>query len=559
MTEMRCAVLVVGGGLGGVAAALTAARLGHAVVLTEETDWLGGQLTSQAVPPDEHPWIESRYASQSYRRLRSKIRDYYRRNYPLRASSAADALLNPGLGYVSPLCHEPRVAVAAIEEMLAPWRALGQVTTLMRHRPATAHCTGDRVDAVTFERQTDGAAVTVTADYVIDATELGDLLELAGVEHVIGAEGQDDTGELHAARHPDPLDQQAISWCYPLEHRDGEDNTIDKPAGYNGWRARVADFWPGSQLSWRDVHPITLASRERYIFDGTADTGERDLWRYRRILAGNQFVRDGVAPSPVPAADPREIAQGDVSLVNWPQIDYWELPLLGVDEETRQGALEGARDLSLSFLYWMQSEAPRPGGGHGYPGLRLRPDAVDTVDGLAKMPYIRESRRIQAEFTVLEQHVGVDARADGAGSEVFEDSVGLGSYRIDLHPSTAGRTYIDVDCYPFQIPLGALLPVRVENLLPANKNIGTTHITNGCYRLHPAEWSIGEAAGALAAESLTAGVQPRAIRADATRLADFQRRLESVLGVPLAWPDEIRTAPCGRHPATPQLVDPAPA
>src|SRR5690606_17483688 len=134
--------------------------------------------------------------------------------------------------------------------------------------------------------------------------------------------------------------------------------------------------------------------------------------------------------------------------------------------------------------YWMQTEAPRHDGGTGYPGLRLRPDLVGTSDGLAKRPYIREARRIRAEFTVLEQHVGVDA-SGGRGPEQFEDSVGLGNYRIDLHPSTGGRTYVDIDSYPFQIPLGALIPVRVENLLPANKNIGTTHITNGCYRLHP--------------------------------------------------------------------------
>ncbi len=52
--------------------------------------------------------------------------------------------------------------------------------------------------------------------------------------------------------------------------------------------------------------------------------------------------------------------------------------------------------------------------------------------------------------------------------------------------------------YPFQIPLGALLPVRVDNLLPACKNLGTTRITSGAYRVHPVERSIGEAAGALA-------------------------------------------------------------
>src|SRR5439155_18948690 len=83
--------------------------------------------------------------------------------------------------------------------------------------------------------------------------------------------------------------------------------------------------------------------------------------------------------------------------------------------------------------------------------------------------------------------------------ESFSDSVGVGSYRIDLHPSSGGDNYLDVSSLPFQIPLGALIPRRVENLLPACKNLGVTHITNGCYRLHPVEWNIGEAAGALAA------------------------------------------------------------
>jgi NADPH-dependent 2,4-dienoyl-CoA reductase/sulfur reductase-like enzyme len=56
--EFACDVLVVGGGCGGVAAALAANDLGRLVVLTEAGSWLGGQLTSQAVPPDEHPWVE---------------------------------------------------------------------------------------------------------------------------------------------------------------------------------------------------------------------------------------------------------------------------------------------------------------------------------------------------------------------------------------------------------------------------------------------------------------------------------------------------------------------
>lgn len=526
MTTLSSAdVLVVGGGLGGVAAALTVARLGRHVVLTESTDWLGGQLTSQAVPPDEHPWIESPLVSPSYARLRRRIRDYYRRNYPLRPDAAADPHLNPGLGAVGPICHEPRIAVAAIEELLAPWRASRQIDVLLEHVPVSAAIDGDIVTGIAFRRLSDGAEVAVEARYVLDATELGDLFPLADVEHVIGAEGQTATGEPHAPEAADPLDQQAISWCFALDHRPGENHVIDQPPAYRYWLGKVAPFWPGSQLSWTVVDPPTLSRHHWSIFGSDHPTEPvLDLWRFRRIVAAEQFT---------------DSALSDVTLVNWPQIDYWEAPLIGISAEEADAAARASRELSLSFLYWMQTEAPRPDGGTGYPGLRLRPDVTDTTDGLAKAPYIRESRRIRAEFTVLEQHVGVEARGIDAGSAIFHDSVGLGSYRIDLHPSTAGRTYIDLDSFPFQIPLGALIPVRMENLLPAAKNIGTTHITNGCYRLHPVEWSIGEAAGALAAFCLERGSPPRKVHTDVGQLADYQQLLSSTLGITLAWPDNI--------------------
>jgi hypothetical protein len=111
----------------------------------------------------------------------------------------------------------------------------------------------------------------------------------------------------------------------------------------------------------------------------------------------------------------------------------------------------------------------------------------------------------------------------------------VGSYRIDLHPSSGGDNYIDVSSLPFQIPLGALIPRRVENLLPAAKNLGVTHITNGCYRLHPVEWNIGESAGALAAHAIRLKTPPRRIRNDAKLLAEFQSALQAQ-GVEIAWP-----------------------
>jgi hypothetical protein len=532
MNERQTGILIVGGGLGGVAAALAAAHLGRAVILSEETDWIGGQMTAQAVPPDEHPWIETTGCTASYRRLRQGIRHYYWRNYPLAEAARQDMLFNPGQGNVSRLCHEPRVALAVMGEMLAPYRSSRQVEVLLRHRPIAAETNGDRVRAVTLLNEETGDQVTVQASYVLDATELGDLLALANVEHVIGAESPAQTGELHAvAGDPQPLDQQAITWCFAVDHLPGEDHTIEKPEQYDFWRQYQADFWPGKQLGWQDVDPITLETRHRGIFHGPG-SGRRvgDFWHYRRIFYKGHYP-PGLYPS-------------DITLVNWPHNDYWLGPLLGVPAEEAAKHLAASHQLSRSLLYWMQTEAPRyDGSGYGYPGLRLRHDITGSSHGLAKYVYIREARRILAEFTVAEQHVGVEQRGKLVGAEKFDDSVGVGSYRIDLHPSTAPRTYVDIASWPFQIPLASLIPRRVENLLPACKNLGVTHITNGCYRLHPVEWNIGEAAGALAAYCLEKQCTPRQVRNTPSHLADFQQMLTDTLGFVLEWPEYARITP----------------
>ena len=81
---------------------------------------------------------------------------------------------------------------------------------------------------------------------------------------------------------------------------------------------------------------------------------------------------------------------------------------------------------------------------------------------------------------------------------------------------------------------------RVENMLAACKNPGVTHVTNGCYRLHPVEWNVGEAAGALAAFCLDRGLTPRAVRNTPEHLRELQRVLDTRLGFQLEWPEPIR-------------------
>jgi len=141
----KAEVAIAGGGMGGVAAALACLRNGLSVIMTEETDWIGGQLTQQGVPPDEHQWIETHGAPESYRRLREGIRAYYRRHYPLTKEAKAREHLNPGDGAVSRLCHEPRVALAVMREMLAPYQSSGQLTLLLEHKITGADVDGVRV------------------------------------------------------------------------------------------------------------------------------------------------------------------------------------------------------------------------------------------------------------------------------------------------------------------------------------------------------------------------------------------------------------------------------
>ena len=530
-------IAVIGGGVGGCAAALAGLEAGCTVVLTEEYRWLGGQLTSQLVPPDEHGWIEQFGRTSAYQRFRTGVRACYREHYPLTEAARRADHFNPGNGWVSPLCHEPRVALAVLEAMLAPYRSNGRLLVLTEHRPVAAILDGkDGIRAVRLEVAGTGAQREVGARYFLDATELGDLLELAGAEHVTGQESRAQTGEPSAPVDARPENVQAFSWCFAIEHREGENHAGAPPENYDFWRnyrAALTPPWPTPWLSWGGLNPRTMAPVQyRFAPHGETPAEMSGLWSYRRIIDREQFASG--------------FFHSDIVAVNWPMIDYLPKSLLDPSPAVRLAAAAEAKQLSRAALYWMQTEAPRPDGGRGWPGLRLRGDVAGTEDGLAMAPYIREARRLRAEYTIAEQDVSAALRPGEKLGERHEDSVGVGCYRIDLHPSCGGDNYLDVASLPFRIPLGALVPVRLENLLPAAKNIGTTHITNGCYRLHPVEWNIGESAGALAAFCLRHGLSPRAVRRDGDRRRAFQAAL-GLRGVELAWPENLELAAGDPH------------
>ena len=545
--EWHAEILIVGASFGGVSAALAAARAGRRVVLTEETGWIGGQATAQGVPLDEHPWIERYGSSESYRQFRRSVREYYRRNYPLTEQSRADRAFNPGAGWVSALCFEPKVGRAVLEEMLAPYLSAGRILLVLHHRPVAVQADGDLIRAVTLACTRGDDLLTVAAAYVLDATDLGELLELGKIEHVIGAEAHDETAEPTALEQADPLRQQGFTHLIAVDYRPGEDHTIELPPDYDRFRdgfASLVGMSDDPALKQRRLFAAGMADPTRSAGSlGTAEDRETRagglgrraaapsqpyqfcIWNFRRVLCAANFLPGTVD------SDVTMLMSGN---------EYRGGVLCGVPAAEAAASREAARRMSLALVHFLQTEVePGYGGGRGFPGIRPRPDVFDTADGLAVQPYIRESRRIRAEYTVTERSFHREQPGRQAAPERFADAVAVGGYRIDVHePHPAGQSYtlsLHGKHWPQQLPLGALLPVRIDNLLPACKNIGATHVTNGCFRLHPNEWSTGEAAGHLAAFCLDHGVRPRAVRADPRLVAALQRCLERD-GMELEWP-----------------------
>ena len=510
-----CDVLVVGGGMGGSSAALAAAQSGAHVCLTEETSWLGGQMTSQGVSEfDENRYIETAGGTASYYRLRNGIRQYYLDRFVLSPLAKAQSHFNPGNCWVSALCFEPPVALHVLDSMLKPFEQKGQLRVFLRTKAASVQMNGRRIESVLAYQFNTGKWFRFRARYVLDATDPGDLLPLAGAEYVTGAEPRSLTGEPDAREGAgDPNDNQSFTYSFVLARSPHNQDILPRPKGYETNLKEqpytlTLDYGHGKFLTYG-------------VFSKKPGT-PGSFWDYRRLVAAENF------------AGPRRPL--DLSLINWPGNDYCGSDLLSTDPDAQAEQLRRAKLLALGLAYWLQHDVPRDGGGKGYPELRYLTSGMGSADGLSLYPYIRESRRIRAMETIREQDIS-DAYQKGPRSKWFPDSVGIGFYPIDIH--SCSKENFTSGTKPFQLPLGALVPAKIQNLIAASKDIGTTHITNGAYRLHPIEWAIGETAGRLAALAVRSGQTPRAIAEDAQLTSSLQLDLVRN-GAPIYWFDDLK-------------------
>lgn len=512
---VTCDVLVVGGSTGGTSAALSAAQSGMHVCLTEETTWLGGQMTSQGVSEfDENRYIETAGGTASYYQLRNGIRGHYLDKFTLSPLGKTQRHFNPGNCWVSRLCFEAPVAQQVLDSMLKPYEQKGLLRVYLRTKAASVRMDGNRIESVLAYQFNTEKWFRFRAKYVLDATDLGELLPLAGAEYVTGAEPRSLTGEPDArAGAGDPNDDQSFTYSFVMERTPHNRALLSKPEGY----ARNLKGQPYT-LTLDYGHGKFLTYGVFTKKPGTPGS----FWAYRRLVAAENFTGPNKPP--------------DISLINWPGNDYCGSDLLSTNPLAQAEDLRRAKLLALGLAYWLQHDVPRDGGGKGYPQLRFLTSELGSGDGLSLYPYIRESRRIRALGTIREQDISA-VYQKGPRSRWFPDSVGIGFYPIDIH-SCSGKDFTSAT-KPFQLSLGALVPMKIQNLIAASKDIGTTHITNGAYRLHPIEWAIGEAAGWLAALAVKSGQTPQAIAEDAKLTSTLQLDLVDH-GAPVYWFDDLK-------------------
>ena len=293
---IECEILIVGGGTGGVAAALAAAQRGRKVHLLEETDWIGGQLTSQGVSAlDEHEHIENFGGTANYYTLRNALRDHYRTH----ANAAGkQPHFNPGNCWVTRVAFEPKVALATMLALLQPHLQAGRVVLHLRSKAAAAEVADDCISSVTAIHLEDGAAICFRPKIVLDATELGDLLPLVGAEYRLGAETIAETGEPHAQpSEPKPHCVQSFTYVFGLERRPPDErHVIERPARYEFFR-RSQPYSLTIEVHGGEIYGEDSGWLTYKVFQTMPGT-KGGLWTYRRLVDHDQFEL-GLSERPV--------------------------------------------------------------------------------------------------------------------------------------------------------------------------------------------------------------------------------------------------------------------
>lgn len=560
----ECEVVVVGGTLGGIAAATHSMRTGAQTCLIELAPWLGGQVSSQGVSAVDESrsmrWQQN--FSESWKEFKRLIRSQPVNLPDWTGMSDRQFTYQTNSCWVGDLCFLPKVGADASEQFLQaalPASPQSRWATQTAFKGAAFDTSGRNITAVYAVQRTpkndeyapkgrlsrelyDWYAWSNTEIYekkpirlqpppgqrmiVIDATDTGELIAWAQVPFRVGSDGKDVMQEPNAPIKSNPACTQAFTYPFVIA-------IVDDGGGSKQALSRLETGIP------KEEH------RRAFDMEGFPMFHNRGLFNYRRI----------VSRYPGEAAVSRSTT-GELSMVNWNRGNDWNImddPLVMAEDALRETgqyqnwmgglsleALKNAENHALLFAEWLLEKQATPEMPLTF--LYGADAPMGTQSGLSMVPYFREGRRIigrpaygQQQFMMTE----IDLRVDYPGGRDFSrTAVTLTHYDIDIHgcryrnwqPSyEATRASVNERlAVPLQIPLEAIVPIGVDNLLIGGKSIAGSHIVNAMTRVHYGEWSVGAAAGATAGW-LTEVAQPPNLTPEQIVVTDQIGALQSFL------------------------------
>ncbi|MBX2817499.1 MAG: FAD-dependent oxidoreductase [Saprospiraceae bacterium] len=433
-------VLVLGGGTGGTAAAIAAAQMGMQTAVVEPTAWLGGMLTAAGVSA-----IDGNHHMPAglWGRFRQALRDHY---------GGAQALAT---GWVSHTQFEPHIGARILSDFAAAEESLMVFAEASWSWETLQYDEGIWSVDLLLGAETH----SVTAEILIDGTDLGDVAAAVGCGYDYGMESRSVTGEQMAPEVANTIIQDFTYAAVLKDFGKGHgDHLLSEPKGYE-----AEEFLCACDSLCQDpslqVHPCAT------------------MMSYAKL-------------------------PGDKYMINWPlQGNDYYADLVMATWTERDRLYEEAKQKTLRFIYFIQHEL-------GYRHLGLADDEFPSEDRLPLIPYHREGRRIHGEVRLT-----VNEILQPYANDLYRTGIAVGDYPIDHHHAEhPDAPEIDFPPVPsFSIPMGALIPVDHPALIMADKAISVSNIANGSTRLQPVVLQIGTAAGFLAAHAVQMKVAPSAV------------------------------------------------
>ncbi len=295
--EVKTDVLVIGGGTGGVAAAIQSARVGANTILVVDGPWLGGMLSAAGVSATDgnhelHSGIWQEF-------VQALIKHY----------GGAGKLAT---GWVSNTQFEPHVADSIFKRMVVAEKKL---KIIYNTKFITVIRQENKVLGARFNNGLSNALMEIHASQTIDATELGDVLADAVAGFDLGMEAGSLTGEKVGVSATNNIVQDLTYVAILKDYGRGQDCTIAKPAGYD---------------------PIE--------FDGACSNYYHDSLRRKPTVDAQKMLNYGKLP-------------GRKYLINWPIYgNDTYLNVVNMSLRGRDSALVAAKQTTLRFIYFIQSQ-----------------------------------------------------------------------------------------------------------------------------------------------------------------------------------------------------------